>query len=160
VAGEIERMLTGPLQVDRPALLDQVRIEKLTRELIAILLDPPHMRSEALQAHARLFFADFGASGPDTISPTVESLAAQLGDAGPSVQDYLAYVLLDFAAADPALGELAVAHAMMVADALGIRARFEEKATKELKLNRKRLAALREESRTVVTRAATEGSAP
>jgi Zn-dependent protease with chaperone function len=162
VGAEIERMLAGPFQLERPALLDQVRAELLTRDVIRLVLEPAFMRSETVQAHARLFFPDADLPGSPEVgrAASAERLGEELAGASPSLQDYVSYLLLDFAAADTALGEVALAHALSLAEALGLRARFEEKAVKELKLSRKRLAALREDGKALLARAAAGGPAP
>jgi hypothetical protein len=121
-----------------------------------LLLQPSFMRSDALQAHARLFFPDADLSTEP--AATAEALLGELDGADSSLQDYVAYVLLDFAAADSTLGEVAVAQALSIAEALGVRARFEEKAGKELRINRKRLATLRDDAPALLARAA--GAAP
>jgi hypothetical protein len=142
IDAEIERIIAGPLQVDSLDLLDQVKLEESTRALLQLFFAPAWTRSEALLAHARLFFLDFAVS---TSNPSLEPLAAQLHDADPSILDYVAYVLLDFAVADPALHDLPMAQALQIADGLGLRSRLEEKASKELKLSKKALATLRDE---------------
>jgi hypothetical protein len=148
---EIERIIAGPLHADRLDLMDQHRLEKLTADLLLVLFGPPWTRSEALLAHARLFFSEFI---PSERLPALAGLTAQVRDADPSILDYIAYLLLDFASADPAMNELPLAHALEIADGFSIRGRVEEKAAKELRMSKKAIAALRSEGRSLLARAA------
>jgi hypothetical protein len=154
-ASAIERTMAGPLQIDRLDLLEQMELEDFTRKLLLAFFAPAWTRSLALLAHARLFFAGFLPTGEP---PSLDQLAAHVKDVDASVLDFLAYVLLDFAAADPSLHDLPLVQAMTIADAFGIRARVEDKASKELKVTKKVLALLRAEGRSLLDQAATAPS--
>jgi hypothetical protein len=151
-AAAIERTMAGPLHIDGLDLLEQAELEDCIRKLLLAFFAPDWTRSEALLAHARLFFTGFTPTGA---APPLDQLVAAMKEADVSVLDLLAYVLLDFAAADPSLNDLPLAQALSIADTLGIRARFEEKANKELKVTKKALAALRAEGGSLLERAAT-----
>jgi hypothetical protein len=154
VEEEIERIIAGPLHADRLDLMDQQRLETFTRDLFLVLFGPTWTRSEALLAHARLFFSEFIPSEP---APALDELAARVRDADASILDYIAYLFLDFASADPAMNELPLAHVLEIADGFGIRGRVEEKASKELKVSKKAITALRSEGRSLLARAASAG---
>jgi hypothetical protein len=151
VDGEVERMIGGTLHAERLDLLDQVRVERFTRDLFLVLFGPAWTRSEALIAHARLFFPEFV---PSPTIPSLDDMTVEIRDVDASILDYVAYVLLDFAAADPAMNELPLAHALEIAEGLGMRARLEEKVSKELKISKKAIAALREDGGSLLVRAA------
>jgi hypothetical protein len=118
-----------------------------------LLFAPAWTRSEALVAHARLFFSDFVPSAQNVF---VEKLAAQVRDADSSIHDYIVYLLLDFAAADPAMNELPLVQALEIADGFHLRSQLEQKAVQELKVTKKTIATLREEGRSLLAKAATQ----
>jgi hypothetical protein len=147
---ELRRMLQGPLSVDSLDLLDQRRLTQLTRELVGAILAEPWMRTEAVLAHSRLYFPEIAGQDGATATALGEAMAA----AHPSVRDYVCFVLLDFAAVDPSLEDVPLAHALRLADGLGLRDRLEELANRELRVTKKALAALRQTGAELLARAA------
>jgi len=144
---EVAAMVQGLLTLDALDLLDQRALAKTTREVVQQLLAPPWFRSDAVVAHARAFFPDLAAEA----APPPFTGGAALD---PSVQEYLAYVLLDFAVVDEALGEVAVAHALQSAAALGVADTFDRVAREELRLTKKALEELKKGAPELLSRAA------
>jgi len=139
---EISAMVQGPCSVDALDLLDQRLLTENTRVVIENLLAPAWFRSEAILAHARSFF-------PELKDPRVgEPLNASAFDK--SVQEYLAYVLLDFAVVDEGLGEAAFAHALRHAEAMGIAESFDKVARDEMKLTKRAVEELRKKAPSVL----------
>src|SRR5262249_18905746 len=102
---------------------------------------PKWLQSDALLAHARLFFDDFVPPNGAGADHTVESvIAAELKDADQPLRDYFCYVLLDFAAAERCLEDLPLSAALVLARRLDVDPRFSEFATKELGLSKKQFA--------------------
>ena len=150
---EIARLVTGErslLALDR---LDQVELSALTRALIDTVLQPDWLRSAAVLAHARRFFPDYEL-GPAGLDP------ARLAEWSEDLREYFAHVLLDFAAADGDMLDLALTHALRCADELGLNPEFEQAARRELKLNAKDVAALRERFPALAERAAQGEASP
>ena len=130
---EIARLLHQLKTLDDLDLIDQVAVTALTRDVIEVLLQPAWFCSERVLAHARLFFADFVPK--PSRGPRLDALEEVLAE-------FVAYVLLDFAVADPELGERALGHTLQVAGELGCGPAFEKAARKELKLTQAELSAL------------------
>jgi hypothetical protein len=147
---EIAAMVQGPRTMDTLDLLDQVELTDVTRRVLLGLLEPPWMRSEAVLAHARAYFADIDLP---TAPARVSAAAMDV-----TVQEYLAYVLLDFAVVDPSLGEAALAHAIRSAAALGVADVFDRVARDELKLSKKAFEELCKKAPTLVERAAAQAA--
>jgi len=147
---ELRRMLEGAVSLDRLDLLGQTRMVAVTRRLLDLLFAEPWMRSEAALAHARLYFPDFA---PVT-DVSDDALASEIAAAHVSIRDYCCFLLLDFAAADPALEDLPLAHVMRLADRMQLRERLEELANRELRVSKKALLALRESGADLLARAA------
>lgn len=131
-------------------LLDQVEATAMTRRVIESLLQPHWFRTERVLSHARLFFAD----AAPTVAP-LQPLAVS-----DTLAEYVAYVLLDFAVADPQLGEVAVGHVLQASQQLGCAQAFEKAVRKELKLTQPQLDVLKQKAPALIERASSQrGSA-
>ncbi len=151
---EIARMIEGPASIDRLDLTGQERLSALTRRLLGVLLAPAWFRSAPALAHARLFFEDFAPGSPEQEDSLVFD---ELRACGAGIRDYLCYVLLDFAAVDPDLEEAPLAAAHAAGERLGIDARLEELALKELPLTKKKLAAVKKDREKILAAAGGRG---
>jgi hypothetical protein len=145
---EIERLIQGQLSVERLDVLAQRRAADLTRSIIAAILAPAWLRTEANLAHARQFFPDFEADAKRT-----GDIAAALQDGDDSLRDYGCFLLLDFATADRELGDTALAVSILAARDWGIDTRFVELAQKELGLTKKAWARLEKDATDLVKQA-------
>jgi hypothetical protein len=142
---EIATMVQGPRSMDALDLLDQQALTESTRLVIENLLAPGWFRSDAVLAHARSFF-------PELTAPRAGN-PLDAGVLDKSVQEYLAYVLFDFAVVDEALGEAALAHTLRHAEAMGIGEPFERIARDEMKLTKRSIEELRKKAPAVLERA-------
>ncbi|MFT7581091.1 MAG: Zn-dependent protease with chaperone function, partial [Myxococcota bacterium] len=92
-AEAIDALVRGPLDWDGLDILDQVRLDQLTQDLIRRAVTPPWVKQhEAVMAHARMFWANADLSTDTQASDSSASdtkLSAGLSEA---VVDYLAYV--------------------------------------------------------------------
>lgn len=144
---EIARMIEGTASLDELDLLGQSRWTGLTRSMLEQLLRPVWFQSPAVLGHARCFFPDFKPapqSDPEFALPT---------EPDPKLREYLCYVLLDFATADPELNELPMAAALQFARSQNLEVQFEKLAAKELKLKLKDLRALKEQAPALMAKA-------
>jgi hypothetical protein len=146
---EIAAMVQGARAMDSLDLLDQAALTDSTRTMIEDLLGPTWMRSDAVLAHARAFFPDIKAAS---------SAPFDAGALDASVQEYLAYVLLDFAVVDETLGEASLAHAIGHAERMGIAESFDRVVRDELKLTKKAFEDLRKKAPSLVERAAAQAA--
>jgi Zn-dependent protease with chaperone function len=141
--GEIAQLVEGSLRLPSLDLVQQRTISDGTRALLDHLLAPRWMRTDATLTHARRFFPDYSHAPLTTLPPPWPS----------SLADYAAYVLLDFAVVDDALGEVALAHVHAIAGELGIRDAFVALARKELKVTASALAQLESRAPTLLAAA-------
>jgi hypothetical protein len=146
---ELRRILHGPLAIETLDLLGQRELTALTRSILGDVLSESWMRSEPVLAHARLYFPDLGATTAES-----SGVSPSLADAHPSIRDYVCFLLLDFAAADPTLEDVPLAHVLRLAERLGIRDRLEELANRELRITKKALTSLRQTGADLLARAA------
>jgi hypothetical protein len=151
-APEISRMIEGPLDLGRLSLIGQQRLTELTRRVLLRFLEPTWLRTEALVAHARLFFPDLNPEEPGGFE--TGAIREELTGVADSVRDYLCYVLLDLATVEPRLEQAPLAAAVGLAEDLGIADAFLAKAGDELDLGKRALLRLRRECAKVVADAA------
>jgi hypothetical protein len=147
---ELRRMLEGAVSLDGLDLLGQARMAAVTRRLLDLLFAETWMRSDAALAHARLYFPDFG----PVADPRDDDLTSEIATAHTTVRDYCCFVMLDFAAVDPALDDLPLAYVMQLAERMRLRERLEELANRELRVSKKALLALRDSGAGLLARAA------
>jgi hypothetical protein len=149
VRPEIERMIQGAWSMERLDLVRQRRLSAATRRLLQEFLEPAWLRSDAVLAHARLFFADFGSEEPAK-PPATPGFLELLDCAEPSLHDYFCYVLLDFVTVDRDATEPALAAALLLCRRAGLAKRFGEIAVKELGLAKKQFAKLERDAEAIV----------
>lgn len=147
---EIAGMLEGAVTLETLDIVQQRDVSEQTRGLLDQLLAPAWMRTEAIIAHARRFFPDYEWAQPCAIERRPSR----------SIDEYCAYVLLDFAVADRSLGEVALARALSVASDLGIRESIVTLARKELKSTASALTQLEQRGPSLFERAALQTESP
>src|SRR5262249_33229338 len=106
-ATQISAMIEGAATFDDLDLPGQRRLTSATRRLLERLLRPKWFQTPATLGHAKLFFDDFRPAPATDSSPGDEF---KFND--PRLQEYLCYVLLDFAKADADLEEMPLAAAL------------------------------------------------
>lgn len=148
---EIARMVEGRLDLGRLSLLGQQRLTELTRRVLERYLQPAWLRTQALLAHARLFFPDLDPGRGDDGSVNLRDGVAGTAE---SIQRYLAYVLLDLATVDRELDEAPAAAALRLAEELGVDGPFLQMAVDEIPLTKRAASRLKKESAQIVANAA------
>jgi hypothetical protein len=133
-------MLQGPLSIGTLDLLGQQALTRLTRRVLAQLLQPAFMRSESMLAHARRFFPDFQ---PDAVRD--QSLPPGVAAAS-GAHDYLAVLLMDFAVADRELDDVPLAAALETARWIGVADAFERLVLKELRMPKRQFNKIRQDA--------------
>lgn len=132
----VSAMVEGRMELHALDLLGRPRVERLTRQLLDLALQPEWCRTDTVLAHARSMFDDYeGVSS----APDVDLLRRSIESYGPTVQDYFGYLLTDLAAVDPELEQVGLAHVLVLSDQLGLRDRVEKFVNKELKITKKAL---------------------
>ena len=112
---EAVALVLGPgLDVEAPDLVDRERLETLTRRAVEAMLAVPSVATDAVLAHARLFFPDVAAA------PGAGATFAVPSSATDATRRYLAYVLLDLATVDPDLEDGGLRAALALAASTGL----------------------------------------
>lgn len=132
----------GPLDAKRLDLTGQHELSGVVRRVVYAALAPDFMRSEPAETLAKRYFADYEtpADGPEA---GLARLAAKIAPLAKSCHEVLAYVLLDFATADPDGGDFVLTWTLDVADRLGLSGVYEPLVRKELKRKKDAIAKLR-----------------
>lgn len=151
--GLLRPLVEGPLELETLDLIQQEDLTAGTRRLLDAVLAPAFMRTEPTLAHARRFFPEA------TFEPSPRPLEG-LPRGGPSVDEYYAYLLLDFALSDPDLEDAALAHAAHLGRELGLEAVLPKIARKELRLSAARYAELERQGAELAATTATPGGIP
>lgn len=133
----IARMLDFDEGLDDLTLVQQSELAELTRRFLAHLLSPDWYQTEAVLAHARLFFREF--------KPAADSLIlAEIAERPTSHREYFAQLMLDFCAVDPDLNDAPLSRCLEFARDLECLGTYEKRLTKELKVKAKDLKKLKE----------------
>ena len=151
-AAQISAMIEGVASFDELDLMGQTRLASTTRRLLDCLLRPKWFQTPAVLGHAKLFFSDF--------KPPKSHSSAVLDGLNPSdakLRDYLCYVLLDFAKADPDLDDMPLAAGLELSRQLGFDVHFEKLAAKELKLRVRDVRKLKEQAADMLAKAEVSG---
>ena len=147
---EIATMVEGVITLETLDIVQQRDLSDWTRKLLDRVLAPAWMRTEATLAHARRFFPDYEWSLPPAVEPAPSG----------ALDEYFAYVLLDFAVVDSSLGEVALAQSLTTAAELGLRDAIVALARKELKSTAGALAQLEQRAPSLFERARQQTESP
>ncbi|HEY3560432.1 MAG TPA: M48 family metalloprotease [Kribbella sp.] len=131
VAGEdVEGLVTGPLDVDAPDLLDAALLQEISRDFAAAIAHTDGLRTDAIATAAAGFADPPGPLGvPGGAVRFDEPLAVRPVDGAPlprprplaaATLRYLCYLLLDLATADPEVGEDGLVASLTVARRSGL----------------------------------------
>jgi hypothetical protein len=144
----ISAMIEGSASLDELDLVAQVKLTAATRQLLEQFLRPKWFQTEAVLGHAKLFFDDFKpATGRD------DSILSTLKFSDSKLREYICYLLLDFATADPELDEVPLAAALDFAQRLEIDSAFEKLAARELKLRARDIKRVKNAAQELLTKA-------
>jgi len=145
---EISRMIEGSVALEELDLIGQKRMTLVTRRLLQHLLRPKWFQTPATLGHAKLFFDDFRPGNGESRPPLDELTALDS-----KLREYICYVLLDFAKADPDLDEMPLAAALELTRVLEWDAQFEKLAAKELKLRVRDVRRIKEQAGEMLAKA-------
>lgn len=126
-------LILGKLDVVSLDLLDQKVLTKVSKVLIALVTENPCMRTETVEAMAQQYFPKYEWQD---IPPPRDELISVIGNSKDKTLEYLCYILLDFATADPDLKTVSTAVALELAQELHLDKTFEPMFRKELKLKK------------------------
>lgn len=133
----LRKRLQGPLSMAKLDLVDQQELQALTRRFMARFLEAEPLRSDLVLSLVRRYFPDWTAAEPRAELAVITPDAAD-----DSVRDYLGFVMLDLALADPDLRDEALLEAARTARTLGRSDAFLECLKREGGLPRRDVDAL------------------
>ncbi|NEX93426.1 M48 family metalloprotease [Caulobacter sp. 17J65-9] len=133
----LRKRLQGPLSMAKLDLIDQGELERLTRRLIARFVEQEPMRSELVMSQVRRYFPDWSAT-----EATLDLATVTPETADDSARDYLGFVMLDLALADPDLRDHALVEAARAVRTLGRSDAFLEALKRDAGLAKREVDAL------------------
>ncbi|MGW7685079.1 M48 family metalloprotease [Kribbella sp. NPDC054772] len=125
---DVEALVTGPLDVDAPDLLDAVLLRELSRDFAAAIAHTEGLRTDAV-ATAAAGFSDQPETPPGRPTRFDEPLSVRPVDGAPmprprplaaATTRYLCYLLLDLATADPDAGDDGLIASLAIARRSGL----------------------------------------
>lgn len=134
----IQEMIEGNTGLEELDLFRQQHISRITRQLVQLLLAPSWMQTPPQLALAAQYSVS---AGSDAMSSSPD-IAAKIAPLHPTLQEYLGYVLYDFASADRTLEDLPLGHAFYLAGKLGLTDAYTQAVKRERKLTDKKVSAL------------------
>ena len=149
---QISGMIEGATTLEELDLIAQKRLTSATRRLLEHLLRPKWFQTPATLGHAKLFFDDFCPAEGDDSAPGDE-----LKFSDTKLREYVCYLLLDFAKADPDLDDMPLAAALDWSRRLELDAQFEKLAAKELKLKVRDVRRIKEQAAEMLAKAEVSG---
>lgn len=138
----IQQMIEGQVNLDELDIFRQQKIAETTKALINQLLQPTWMHSPSILSLSKQYFGDIT---PGDL-PAKPDLAAHVEKMQGNLQDYVAYVLYDFAVADKTLEDVPLGYCFSLADELKVDKSFANVVKKEKKLTDKKVAQLKKQS--------------
>lgn len=140
---EISRMIEGLTDIDQLDIFKQKELSVLTKDFLDLFLKPKWFRSALVMSHAAQFFPHF----TKTENALLDNAFTERVEAShKSVQDYLSYILLDFALLDSSLEEVPFGWAYQFSEDVALKEAFDTIVKKELKFSDKKLAQHKEKS--------------
>lgn len=165
LAGEdVESLITGPLDIDAPDLLDAVLLRDLSSEFAASIAHTDGLRTDAVATFAA-GFSDAPVVPVLKVPRFDEPLPVRPVDGAPlprprqlveATKRYLCYLLLDLATADPDTGDAGLVASMVIARRAGLTA-YDDLADDELGWSDKRRAKLADAANEVLSERASNG---
>jgi Peptidase family M48 len=138
----IKQMIEGYTSIEELDLFRQQQISAITEQMIKLLLNPQWMQTAQTIALGKQYFGNLelnGETDKTSLSPIIENLHTNL-------QDYLAYVLYDFATTDQILEDVPLGYCFFLADELKLDKAFAGAVKKERKLTDKKVSVLKKQT--------------
>ncbi len=140
----IRQMIEGVMDLDRLDVLGQKVLSGLTEEFLACYIRPKWFRTAPVMSLATQYFPEYSLER----TGDTERVTTFLKDAHSSIREYFAYVLLDFALADPELEDVPAGYALQLAETWGLTDVFEPIIKKEMSYSDKQWERQRQEMKT------------
>jgi hypothetical protein len=140
---DITAMIEGISNLDQLDIFQQSELAQLTRNYLQLYLKPKWFQSTIVISLAKQYFSDFSWDEKVTLD---EKLIETISQAHPSVKDYLSYILLDFALADPGLEEIPAGWAFQFSEDVQLKDSYEAIMKREMKFSDKKLQQYKEKT--------------
>jgi hypothetical protein len=133
---EIVKMIEGSADLDRLDIFQQKELTLLTRQFLQLYLKPNWFRTTLVISLAKQYFPDFSWDENIVLDDT---LTARLAAYDPSIKEYLACIILDFALSDNDIEDVSAGWAIEFSENVQFKELYDNLLKKELKLSEKKL---------------------
>lgn len=138
----IKQMIEGNTNIEELDLFKQKQISTITEQIIKYLLHPQWMQTAQTIALGKQYFSTIQLNG---LSDKTK-LLSQIENMHSNLQDYLAYILYDFATTDKILEDVPLGYCFFLADELKLDKSFVNAIKKERKLTDKKVTVLKKQA--------------
>jgi len=138
---EIIQFIEPKIEFEKLNIFSQQKLDKISKELISIILRPNWNNTERLNTLATEYEYHKTLEEVDA-----ESLFETINNLGDTTKKYLSYLLLDFALADPNQGNTTLGYAFELAENAGMKEEFKHLVKKEVKLTERKYKDLKKEA--------------
>ncbi|MDH3975437.1 MAG: M48 family metalloprotease [Deltaproteobacteria bacterium] len=141
--GKVKHLIEGEIDLNKLDIFQQSIMQEYTKDLLQLVVTPVWMNSSAVTNLCKEYFSDFYRNAEHK---QANRLAGELEKTMPSVKNYMAYLLLDFAKADPDMESAPMGHTLEIAELLGLKDHYEKNIRKELKLTARDFKIMKEKA--------------
>jgi hypothetical protein len=138
----IQKMIEGYTGLDELDLFKQQHVSALTEQVIRILLSKQWMQTPHTISLAKQYFGQIDIRQAQAL----ETISSQIEHLHPYLQDYLGYVMYDFAVVDKELEDIPLGYCFFLADEFKLAPSFAGAVKKERKLTDKKIATLKKQT--------------
>lgn len=131
---KIEKLIYGKKDISLLNLFSKLEVYNTTKDLVDIILKPKWTQSEHCVVLYKQYFKQFNI---DSTAILNEEIKAEIFDTKENMQNYYAYVMLDFALCDYELREPFLGLILDIAEQIGIEKNLKKIIMKEFKLSEK-----------------------
>jgi hypothetical protein len=131
---EIEKIISGKLDLHQLNLFSKTTVFDITKELISIILKPKWTQSEYCTTLYKQYFSNADKSNNAFID---DAFKLKIENSRKNLKDYYAYVMLDFALCDADLKEGFIGHILDISEQLGLEDTMKTILKKELNITEK-----------------------
>jgi Peptidase family M48 len=138
----IKQMIEGYTSIEELDIFRQHQISMITEQMIKLLLHPKWMQTAQTIALGKQYFGTLALS--ESFDKT--NLPSVIENLHNNLQDYLSYVLYDFATSDQTLEDVPLGYCFFLADELKLDKSFAGAVKKERKLTDKKVTILKKQT--------------
>jgi len=133
---DITKLIDNQWGINRMDIFKKKKINEDTRSYLQVITKPKWIRTELVHSLCRQFFPDFNYSDTIVIDNDLKLIISTSDD---TINEYFAYILMDFCYADSSLETAPLGHCFQIAEEMSFQKNFKQILKKETKTTTKEL---------------------